>query len=333
MAIGARYEALIRQGMSDDVFHAYMNAMVSELGDEHSHFQSPKQIQQEQAEIAGQQSFVGIGALNTSTPEDDRAIIIDVFPNSPAAEAGLRPHDAVIQVDGGPVFDQNHMFRTLGPEGSEVTITVLRPGEPPRDMRLTRRKVTGPVPLNSCIIPQTRIGYIFLANLLDETLPDRIRETLRKMTTDGKLDGLILDNRLNSGGAEKVARSILGLFTNGVQGKFVESREQQGIQYGPRGHRRVAERATGRTCRREDRLVRRDRQRAAACGRTREDRWTNIERQRRAAALVQFRGRLARVDRERDFRAAGSARRHLGRYGHYSGCERANALGFVYRGN
>jgi C-terminal peptidase prc len=220
-AIGARYETTIRQGTSDSVFFALMNAMIGELGDEHSHFQSPQEIRAEQDEIANRYNFVGIGSLNVTASDGKRAVIIEVFPNSPAADAGLRPHDAIVQVDGGPIFDSAHVFRTLGPAGSQVTLTIQRPGESLRNITLTRRAVTGALPLNYCLVPNTSIGYIFIPNLLDATLGDQIRQALQKMTADGKLDGLILDNRMNGGGQEQVARSLLSLFANGVQGAFV----------------------------------------------------------------------------------------------------------------
>jgi carboxyl-terminal processing protease len=89
------------------------------------------------------------------------------------------------------------------------------------------------LPLNYYLVPNTRIGYIFLPNLLDETLGIHVREALKKMTADGKLDGLILDNRMNGGGQGKVARSILNLFANGIPGHFVSRDHRRELRLEP----------------------------------------------------------------------------------------------------
>src|SRR5689334_15701232 len=92
-AIGARYQMLIKQGLSEDDFYLAMSQMIAELGDDHSYFESPKQVEDEKAEVASQYNFVGVGALLTPIEGTRRAAIMTVFPNSPAATAGLKPHD------------------------------------------------------------------------------------------------------------------------------------------------------------------------------------------------------------------------------------------------
>jgi carboxyl-terminal processing protease len=230
-AIGARYEALIQQGLSDEDFYGAMQSMVNELGDEHSYFQSADRVAEEQAAIANGQNFVGIGTLLLPIHNGDQAAVMVVFPDSPAAEAGLRAHDSILSVDGGAIRDEFGISRTRGPEGSTVTLTVQRPGEAPENMTLTRRRVTGALPIDYCIVPDTRIGYIFLPTFLDESIEDQIRVALQQMTADGPLNGLILDLRLNGGGLGSVAQAVMGFFTSGLQGHFVthESREPLNI--------------------------------------------------------------------------------------------------------
>jgi carboxyl-terminal processing protease len=229
-AIGARYEALIQQGLSDDDFYAAMQDMLSELGDQHSYFQSPAQVTEEEAVLASGQNFVGIGALFSPISGMDHAAIMVVFPDSPAAEAGLLPHDTLLSVDGGPIRDEHGTSRTRGPEGTQVTLTVQRPGEPPHDVTLTRRRVTGALPIDYCLVPNTRIGYVFLPTLLDETIGDQLREALQRMTADGPLEGLVLDNRMNGGGLGTVAETAMDLFANGLQGYYISRESQDPLQ-------------------------------------------------------------------------------------------------------
>lgn len=227
-AIGAKYEALIRAGLTQEDFYLSMQLMIYEIGDEHSHYLNPTEVQEQEAEIAGQNDFVGIGAISLPTAEGDKSILLSIFPGSPAEAAGLRPHDAMLAVDGGPVLDEFGTPRTLGPEGTEVTVTVQRPGQAPRDVTMVRSRVTGAVPIDACIMPEQRIGYIFVPTFLDGTVDEQVEEALVNMTADGELNGLIIDNRMNGGGSGDVAERFLGFFTEGLQGEFVsrQGREQ-----------------------------------------------------------------------------------------------------------
>lgn len=226
--IGERYEDLVRDGLSDEAFNTAMQMMLNELGDQHSYFQSAEDVAAEAERLANGVDFVGIGALFIPVGDGSRAAIISVFPDSPAAEAGLLPHDTLLAVDGGPIRDEFGISRTRGPEGTSVNITVQRPNEPAQEISLTRRRVSGVLPIDYCMIPNTRIGYLFLPTFLDESIDEQAREALELMTDDAPLDALILDNRMNGGGLGSVAQAVLSLFVDGEQGYFV-SRESRDL--------------------------------------------------------------------------------------------------------
>src|SRR4030042_611334 len=67
------------------------------------------------------------------------------------------------------------------------------------------------------------------------TVDTQTREALKKWTTDGPLDGLVLDNRMNGGGLGKAAESIMGLFAGGLQGYFVSRAGREPLQLQPEG--------------------------------------------------------------------------------------------------
>ena len=219
-AIGDRYQAMIEEGLTDEAVYALLQQMINELEDEHSYFQSPAKVVEEEAALAGQLGFVGIGAFLQNT-SDGAAQVILVSPDSPAAGAGLRPHDTILAVDGGPVRHENGVRRTRGPEGTTVDLTVQAPGEEPRELTLTRRRVTSALPVDACRVPGTRVGYVMLPTFLDETMDDQLRQALAAMSADGPLDGLILDMRMNGGGLGRVAEATLGMFVGGPQGAYV----------------------------------------------------------------------------------------------------------------
>lgn len=221
------YSQRIASGLSDTDFYSAMGEMISSLGDEHSTFLSPGEVQAEEEEFSGSNSFVGIGILTTSVPERDRIVIILTFPGSPAEQAGLQPHDSILAADGVPILDEMGFRRDLllGPEGTPVTLTVQSPGGEARQVTISRGFVSGPMPVPYASLESDdgkRVGYILIPTFADDTIDDQIADALQQLSKDSPLDGLILDNRHNSGGADTVARGVLSYFTSGRLGFFVD---------------------------------------------------------------------------------------------------------------
>jgi len=240
-AIGKQYEALIEGGLTDDDFYYAMNRMLWELGDDHSQFLSPQEVAAEEATFAGGTDFVGAGYFLSPIPNSERAVILYTFPDSPAAEAGLRAHDVIVMANGQSPVDVDGFLNEAalrGPAGSEMTLTIERLSEASFDVTIIRRRIVAALPVDYCAVRGTRIGYIFIPGLDDETVGDQVREALEALTTDGPLEGVILDNRQNYGGADSVLEEILGFFVEGKLGAFVSHRrsESLNIRAGPIGN-------------------------------------------------------------------------------------------------
>lgn len=61
--------------------------------------------------------------------DHDTLVVVGIYRDCPADQAGLRPGDVVLRVDGQPVHNLAHMFRTvwsLGDAGVDVPLLVLR---------------------------------------------------------------------------------------------------------------------------------------------------------------------------------------------------------------
>ena len=61
--------------------------------------------------------------------EEGELTIVGVYRNCPADDAGLRPGDIVMQVNGEPIYSLAHLFRSvwsLGDAGVDVPLTILR---------------------------------------------------------------------------------------------------------------------------------------------------------------------------------------------------------------
>ncbi len=221
------YEQRVKAGLNEEGFYSAMEEMVSRLDDEHSFFLSPEEADSEDNEYSGDNDFVGIGILSIAIPERQRISIILVFPDSPAERAGLVAHDSILAVDGHSIFDEEGYRRDLlrGSEGTQVELTVQTPNEEPRTVTLIRSRVTGPMPVpwdNLLTSMDKNIGYLMLPSFADETIDDQVAEALADMSTEKPLDGLIIDNRQNSGGADNIARGVLSYFTRGRLGHFVD---------------------------------------------------------------------------------------------------------------
>lgn len=234
-AIYIEYFDRIALGMSDEEFYATMDEMIYRLGDEHSAFFSPLEAAEKDNEYAGDYEYVGIGILSTIVPEQDLITIIFTFPGSPAEQAGIKWHDNILAVDGHPIVDETGYRRDLlrGPEGSYAELMVQTPGQEPRQITVQRMRINGPfpVPHQLLISPSgKRIGYLLMVTFGDSNTDEQIAEALRKMTIDGPLDGLILDNRHNSGGSSDVLADTLAFFTNGTVGYFVEQKTERPLQ-------------------------------------------------------------------------------------------------------
>lgn len=234
-AIRVEYQAVIDSGLTNEAFYYTMDEMLMRLGDEHSAYYSPEMVAKEDAAYAGDQDFVGIGILSSPVPVKNLAVILIVFPGSPADRAGLQPHDSLLEINGEPILDKNGLLKDIiqGPEGTNLTLKVQKPGEDPRVVTLARERISGTVPVPYEVLNTNegkRIGYILLVTFNDMTVDDSIQEALEAMNAGGPLDGLIIDNRNNNGGTDTVLRGTLSYFTSGEVGYFINRREERPLQ-------------------------------------------------------------------------------------------------------
>ena len=213
----------VEGGLETESFYAEMENFVKRLGDEHSYFESPVNAAASKAALAGVENYVGIGALLKGLPEKKRVTILAVLPDSSAEHGGLQQHDSLLAVDGVPMVENGKVYqqRTRGPACSAAVLTVQSPAQTPRQVTLVRFQLAAQVPIYARLVKTTggaRIGYIFLPSFFDVTLPDQVTKALLDF---GALDGLIIDNRMNTGGSSSVLMPILSYFASGTLGHFV----------------------------------------------------------------------------------------------------------------
>ena len=182
---------------------------------------------EEDEKLSGNLFYVGIGIYAAVQTEKKQAVIFSVFPGSPAQEAGLSAHDALLSIDGQPVVNadgSDALDRLRGPADSVVTLTVRSPSGAPRDVEVTRRRVNGALTATGRALrleaSERRIGYLMIPTLWDASIERSTRQALIDLTNAGALDGLIIDMRVNGGGTSANLLSLLGFFTAGQHGEF-----------------------------------------------------------------------------------------------------------------
>ena len=223
----SEFESRIESGLSDEIFWQAMREMVDRLADDHSAFLTPSEAREEDDQLSGTLAYVGIGVYAAAQDDKEQAVIFHVFPGSPAAEAGLRVHDAILRIDGQRVVDADgteHLDWLRGPTGTSTVLTVRSPGAAPREVTVTRRRISGTLHSTGRVLPveaaNQSIGYIMIPTLWDTAIEDSTRQVLRDLTSGGQLDGLIVDMRINAGGSSNNLLALLGFFTAGQHGEF-----------------------------------------------------------------------------------------------------------------
>jgi carboxyl-terminal processing protease len=229
------YEERIKAGMETEEFYSAMDAMIYSLGDDHSIFLSPQMVAADEAEYEGRNEYVGIGIIHMAVPERGISTIILTFPGSPAEQVGLKPHDNILTVDGQPILDEDGYIQDIifGPVGSYTSLGVQTPGKGVREVIVQRTVILSPVPTPWALLSSPegqRIGYLMITTFSDSNTPDNVETALEALTSNGPLDGLIIDNRMNGGGAHTVFLDTLRYFTSGTIGYFVNRTEEETLK-------------------------------------------------------------------------------------------------------
>lgn len=220
-------EGRIQAGLSDAAFHAEMRALVGRLNDNHSAYFAPDEVEALEERNSGGAEYVGFG-VNVGVSADKRfAFIVQVYPNSPAERAGLRPHEHIVQIDGQPVIDGAGQISAelfLGADGSRARVTARAPGGPTREVIVTRGKVSNSDGVEARMLAsQRKIGYVLIETFAERGLIYRTRDAVRGLMDQagGRLDGLVIDMRNNEGGFLPALEDHLALFTRGRGGSMV----------------------------------------------------------------------------------------------------------------
>lgn len=189
--------------------------------DAYSNVLTPGKRQDLYGNIKGQ--FVGIGIVMEADPGVGIKLM-QVLPESPAAEGGLQAGDRIVLVDDRDIRDfsvEEAASLLTGPAGSIVTLEVSRNGREQFRVQCKRREVRmKSIPLATMIDGASGIGYIQMVGFQQDTVAE-LDAALRQLQQQG-MKKLIWDVRGNPGGLLTAAVEVLDRFI--AEGKLVETR-------------------------------------------------------------------------------------------------------------
>jgi carboxyl-terminal processing protease len=206
-----------------EAMDAAINGVLQSL-DPYSAYMSPEIFKEMQTETSGEFGGLGIevgmeyGVVKVISPID----------NSPAEEVGVKAGDYIvkindIQVQGKTLTEAVELMR--GPVGSIIKITVRRRGVKKAIIFNITREIIKIESVKSKIIEDT-VGYIRLTSF-NENSADQIKEKIKELRQNKKIEKYILDLRNNPGGLLSQAIKISDFFLNNGEIVSTKSRKKK----------------------------------------------------------------------------------------------------------
>jgi carboxyl-terminal processing protease len=166
--------------------------------DPHSNYFNPEEYRRLMQDQESRFSGIGVSILR----HRDGVYVQTPIDGTPAAKAGLRFGDRIVEVDGKDARDWTTpqvSQAVRGPEGEPVTIKVERAGsQAPLYFTIKRASVPQPSIRNAYMI-RPGVGYIGLTGGFTQTTADELEKALEDLSGQG-MQQIILDLRNNPGG-------------------------------------------------------------------------------------------------------------------------------------
>jgi carboxyl-terminal processing protease len=194
---------------NEDVLYSAIDGSLETLHDEHTRFIRPEVAARMREDATG--NIEGIGAFVREN-EEGLFEIVRPIPGHPAEAAGLLPGDIIVEVDGDSVVDLSFdevILLVRGPQGTEVTIGVLREGE--EDLlhfTITRVRIENLTVEYEMLADN--IAYVHL-NEFNQVATDETLAALDELLAQNP-QALIFDLRDNPGGFLNQSVSVADIF-------------------------------------------------------------------------------------------------------------------------
>src|SRR5208282_155997 len=218
-----RYLPLVQGAKDDKDFYSIVDRMTAELHDAHTRFSSPEQW-------ANRKKHQGVSIGFRPGYVEGKVVVLDVFPGSNAAHAGIEPGMIVTALDGQPIADRVAEAAPKVLPSSTERVTKLRvlstvfaaPVDTPFAASLERangssfdvkfaRQTLSTEPRVISAKLSSGFGYI----RFDEFHPSLVKDFKTAIDNLRTTPGLILDLRRNRGGVGATLEAMARLFFDG----------------------------------------------------------------------------------------------------------------------
>lgn len=210
----------------DQADDAAAKAMVASLGDRWSQYLTAQENAAYSEQTAN--AYVGIGV--TISPDENGFLVTDVQPDSGAQEAGILPGDIIVGAQGQSAQGiTTSQLRDLirGPEGTTVTLEILRDGES-LSPEVERRQILTQVVSSQML--DGNIGLIAISNFDTRCAQESIA-AIESLREQGAV-ALIFDVRYNPGGyASELVELLDYLLPQGELFRTIDYTGKEKIDY------------------------------------------------------------------------------------------------------
>lgn len=182
--------------LSEDAY----SKLLKNLDDKYAEYYTAKDYETFMRRFAESYDGVGVTIADATLKTDGRKVIIvlSVFKDSPAEEAGIKAGDLITKVDGKEVKNSDEASsHMLGQAGTEVTVTTERDGEE-KDYEMLRAKIDYKSVDYEKIDKENKIGYIAISTFKQGT-SEEFKLAIKDLKNDG-YEKIIIDLRDNGGG-------------------------------------------------------------------------------------------------------------------------------------
>jgi len=186
---------------------AAIMGMVEALDDPYTSYLDAKHYQMSLSNLEGK--FEGIGAYVGI--RDEQLMIIAPIADSPAARAGIRAGDIILEIDGSSASEmslEQAVLHIRGPKGTSVRLLILHQGEvKPEEIEIIRAEIKLP---SVHFEMREDIAYINI-HYFSERTSEELSSMLENITRE-EGTGIVLDLRSNPGGLLGVTVDVASHF-------------------------------------------------------------------------------------------------------------------------
>ncbi|MBS6511341.1 MAG: PDZ domain-containing protein [Clostridiales bacterium] len=219
-------EYYIRDVQEEELLSGSLSCMEEHQGDGHSAFYTEEDYRYFDEKSAG--SYIGLGML-LRKDGDNYPVVRQVFPGTPAYDAGITAGDQILSVDEKDTREMDIdgvLGRIRGVEGTKAKI-VLQSGQETREVELPRRVTDMQMVMTDMI--NAKVGYVNIVEFSGSAVDD-FKKAIASMESEGA-QAIVIDLRGNQGGNISQAMEIADLLLDEGQIAYVMGKEKASITW------------------------------------------------------------------------------------------------------